>query len=486
MKLDFNIQTTQRQGLALTAQVQQAIKLLQMTNIEVKEFVETAFEENPFIETAELNSENIKETEPEVPDGVKEIILDHQAPENASQDSKTATENQFETGESYIPKSTVSKGEQDFDTLSLLKEQKKSLYSHCLHFIQSLNLSGIESIVALNILETMEPTGWIVSDLDEISKKLNCTNDLLEGTLKKLQGIEPAGIFSRNLRECLILQAKDRGLYQDAMLTVLDNLHLMANGKFDLLKRRSMCSDAEISQVFKLIKSFNPKPGMQFESFEAPIREPDLIVSDRDNSWIVELNNSTLPEIVIEKNYAKELRYKLSDKKSRDFVQEKIGEAKWLQKAIEKRNETMLKVGTEIIKRQTGFLEGGIQYIEPMILKDIAEAVDMHESTISRVTTGSLIQTPQGTFELKAFFSVGLQQEGNISMKSSTSVKHKIRSLILQEDPRNPISDDAIVEKLSLEGTVLARRTVAKYRKIENIPSSFARKRRHILTGSLS
>ena len=224
---------------------------------------------------------------------------------------------------------------------------------------------------------------------------------------------------------------------------------------------------------------------MQFDSLDVPIREPDLIVKSHENEWLVELNNSNLPAIAVEKDYAKDLRQKLKDKVAREFVQTKIGEAKWLEKAIEKRNDTMLRVGSEIIKRQRGFLEGGLQNIKPMILKDIAEAVDMHESTISRVTTGSLIQTPQGTLELKSFFSVGLQQDGDAGLKSSTSIKHKIRALISQEDPKHPISDDAIVENLASEGISLARRTVAKYRKIENIPSSFARKRRNILTGAL-
>ena len=489
MKLDFNIQNTQRQGLALTAQVQQAIKLLHMTNTEIKEFVENTFEENPFIETGDLDTNEVNaEYKTNVNDNVndKELLFDQQNVSNQVSQSKTTTENQFETGEGYIPKSTVSKQEPDYDTLSLIKEQEKSLYSHCIHFIRSLNLVGIKSVIAMDLLETMEPTGWIEADLTFISQKLKCSEQLIFEVLEKLQTIEPAGIFARNLRECLMLQAKDQDLYNDAMAKVLDNLHLMANGKFDLLKRRSGCSTGEISQLFKKIKSFDPKPGLKFETYDAPIREPDLIVTAKDDNWVVELNNSNLPAVVIEKAYAAELRQKLDDKKSREFVNAKISEAKWLEKAIEKRNDTMIKVGSEIIKRQIGFLEGGLQNIEPMILKDIAEAVDMHESTISRVTTGSLIQTPQGTIELKAFFSVGLQQEGDTNLKSATSIKHKIKTLISNEDPKKPISDDAIVESLTSDGIMLARRTVAKYRKLDNIPSSFARKRRNILAGALN
>jgi RNA polymerase sigma-54 factor len=224
---------------------------------------------------------------------------------------------------------------------------------------------------------------------------------------------------------------------------------------------------------------------LKFEINEIPIREPDLSVNETAEGWVVELNNSTLPAVKIEKEYAKLARKKVVEKKDREFIQEKISEAKWLSKAIEKRNDTMIKVGSEIVRRQQSFLEKGIQYIKPMVLKDIAEAVGMHESTISRVTTGSLMQTPQGTLELKAFFSVGLQQEDNEST-SATSIKYKIGKLVEAEDPRSPISDDAIVDRLAQEAITLARRTVAKYRKAQNIPSSFARKRRHVLTGAVS
>ena len=216
-----------------------------------------------------------------------------------------------------------------------------------------------------------------------------------------------------------------------------------------------------------------------------PIREPDLSVSETAEGWLVELNNSTMPAVKIEKDYAKLARNKVLKKREREFIQEKISEAKWLSKAIEKRNDTMIKVGSEIVKRQQLFLEKGIQYIKPMVLKDIAEAVGMHESTISRVTTGSLMQTPQGTLELKAFFSIGLQQEDNEST-SATSIKYKIKKLVDAEDPRSPISDDAIVDRLAQDAITLARRTVAKYRKAQNIPSSFARKRRNVLTGAIS
>ena len=485
MKLDFNLQIKQKQGLALTAQVQQAIKLLHMTNMEIQDFVSDQFQDNPFIETTDLAEDNIvHEAKQEIASDLDQSFQDNPY-KKQDNETKVAIENQFETGEGYIPRSTVAKAETDFDTVSLIKATDKSLYAHCLDFVNTIRLCQVERIIALKLVDELEPTGWITKDIVELAAELKCKTELVELVLKKLQEIEPAGLFSRNLKECLTLQAKDANLYNSNLAVVLDNLHLVATGKFDLLKRRSGCSDSEISEIFKTIKSFNPKPGLKFEINEMPIREPDLSVSETAEGWLVELNNSTMPAVKIEKDYAKLARNKVLEKREREFIQEKISEAKWLSKAIEKRNDTMIKVGSEIVKRQQLFLEKGIQYIKPMVLKDIAEAVGMHESTISRVTTGSLMQTPQGTLELKAFFSIGLQQEDNEST-SATSIKYKIKKLVDAEDPRSPISDDAIVDRLAQDAITLARRTVAKYRKAQNIPSSFARKRRNVLTGAIS
>ena len=356
MKLDFNIQVNQRQGLTLTAQVQQAIKLLHMTNQEIAEFVNDQFQDNPFVETtnfSEANSiqSNTLGNKRELDNSFKN------SPYNQSENTpKVAIDNQFETGDAYIPKSTVSKADSDFDAVGAITAEPKSLYVHCLDFIDSNRFSGEERIIAIRLLEELEPTGWISNDLRSISHDLGCDLVSVENVLEHLQEIEPAGLFARNLQECLILQARETGVYDDKLAIVLDNLHLIANGKFDLLKRRSSCTDEEISNIFKTIKSFHPKPGLKFEHNEPPIREPDLKVSETDKGWIVELNNSTLPSIKIEKTYAKEVRSRIVEKSDREFVQTKVAEAKWLTKAIEKRNETMLKVGSEIVKRQKNFL----------------------------------------------------------------------------------------------------------------------------------
>ena len=487
MKLDFSINMGQRQGLTLTAQVQQAIKLLQMTNLEVNEYIEENFAVNPFVE---LNDKIAREKNTSASDARAETLSTAKALEDTpfgteKQKTKTEIENQFETGDSFKTKSTVSKEQSDFDPVQLLKSHDKSLYVHCGDYIESLGFTQQEQIVAYKFLEELEPTGWVDVTAKNVAIQTSVDLNVVEDVLDTLQMIEPAGLFARTLAECLKLQAKDKALLDEMLESILDNLHLLGSGKFDLLKRRCGCNDEELAEKLRVIKSFDPKPGLQFSSEAINIREPDLKITKKDDGWLVTLNKSTLPSVIIDKTYAKTVRKSKMDAEQKEFIKEKIAEANWLKNALQKRNDTMLRVGAEIAKRQTAFLEKGPSYIQPMILRDVAEAVDMHESTISRVTTGSLMETPQGTLELKSFFSVSLQLNDDQSSQSSAAVKFKIRKLIENEQPQSPISDDEIVETLKSSGINVARRTVAKYRKVQNIPASFMRKRQNTLSGML-
>ena len=487
MKIDFSINMGQRQGLTLTAQVQQAIKLLQMTNLEVNEYIEENFAVNPFVE---LNDKIAREKNSSAGDAKTETLSTAKTLEDTpfgteKQKTKTEIENQFETGDSFKTKSTVSKEQSDFDPVQLLKSHDKSLYVYCGDYIESLGFTQQEQIVAYKFLEELEPTGWVDVTAKNVAIQTLVDLNVVEDVLDTLQMIEPAGLFARTLAECLKLQAKDKALLDETLENILDNLHLLGSGKFDLLKRRCGCNDEELAEKLRVIKSFDPKPGLQFSSEAINIREPDLKITKKDDGWLVTLNKSTLPSVIIDKTYAKTVRKSKMDAEQKEFIKEKIAEANWLKNALQKRNDTMLRVGAEIAKRQTAFLENGPSYIQPMILRDVAEAVDMHESTISRVTTGSLMETPQGTLELKSFFSVSLQLNDDQSSQSSAAVKFKIRKLIDNEQPQSPISDDEIVETLKSSGINVARRTVAKYRKVQNIPASFMRKRQNTLSGML-
>lgn len=485
MKLDLSIGIGQRQGLNLTAQVQQAIKLLQMTNLELSEYIEENFVPNPFVELKDTTStKQSKAKEEKSVETTSTADSIENTPFAAEQvKNKTEVENQFETGESYSPKSTVSKEQSDFDPIQLIKSQDKSLYVHCSDFVSQLDFNPQEQLIAFKFIEELEPTGWIDVNLEEIARIFDADLEKVESVLKLMQNIEPAGLFSRNLVECLTLQAQDRDLLTDTLSSILENLHLLGSGKFDLLKRRCGCNDEVLAQNLKSIKSLDPKPGLQFASDQISIREPDLNVKNQDDGWIVELNRSTLPSVFVNKEYARDVQKRTSDPDQKEFIREKIAEANWLSNALKKRNDTMLKVGIEIVKRQKTFLEKGPSYIQPMVLRDIADAVEMHESTISRVTTGSLMETPQGTLELKSFFSVSLQLNDDKSSQSAASVKFKILKMVEGENPHKPISDDEIVDSLKKEGINIARRTVAKYRKLQKIPASFMRKRQSTLAG---
>ena len=487
MKLDFSIGIGQRQGLTLTAQVQQAIKLFQMTNLEVNEYIDENFAVNPFVElTDAISRDKVSDTANTKSDASSTAQSLEEAPFGSEkQKTKTEIENQFETGDSFKTKSTVSKEQTDFDPIQLIKSHDKSLYVHCGDYIERLSLTLNERLVAYKFLEELEPTGWISTTVKDVGDQTLVDTHIVESVLETLQMIEPAGLFSRTLAECLKLQAEDAVLLDDTLESILDNLHLLGGGKFDLLKRRCGCSDEELSKKLKIIKSFNPKPGLQFSSETINIREPDLKITKNDDGWLVTLNKSTLPSVIIDKTYAKTVRKTKMDTEQKEFIKEKIAEANWLKNALQKRNDTMLRVGAEIAKRQTEFLEKGPNYLQPMILRDVAEAVELHESTISRVTTGSLMETPQGTLELKSFFSVGLQLNDDQSSQSSAAVKFRIKKLIETEKSQNPISDDEIVETLKAGGINVARRTVAKYRKVQNIPASFMRKRQSTLAGML-
>ena len=405
MKLDFSIGLGQRQGLTLTAQVQQAIKLLQMTNLEVNEYIEENFAINPFVELKDKISQDTsvapsaaRAENTSTAKSLEDTPFGSEKPK-----PKTEIENQFETGDSFKTKSTVARENTDFNPTELIKSHGKSLYVHCGDYIERLSLSVQERLIANRFLEELAPTGWIDVTVDEIANQTESDKHVVEGVLNTLQMIEPAGLFSRTLAECLRLQAQDANLLDDNLDGILNNLHLLGSGKFDLLKRRCGFTDEELSINLKKIKSFNPKPGLQFSAEAINIRAPDLKITKNNDGWLVTLNNSTLPSIVIDKAYAKIVRKTKMNTEQKDFIKEKIAEANWLKNALQKRNDTMLRVGAEIAKRQTEFLEKGPNYLQPMVLRDVAEAVEMHESTISRVTTGSLMETPQGTLELRHF-----------------------------------------------------------------------------------
>lgn len=432
--------TDQRQGFVVNAQLQQAIFLLQMNNHELQSYIETEAQENPFLD------------------------LD-KAP------AKDRTDHRYE------PRSTVSRGsDNDFDFIgSMAEAPAPSLYAHVAKQFDMMFDDVADRIIAEAFLEALEPTGWLGEDVMSIAERAGI--DMIKATemLEKIQQVEPAGLFARNLVECLSLQARDRGDISPTFQTVLDNLSKLAAADMKGLTRACKCSLEDLREELKLLRCLNPKPGLDFDTSDMVQRVPDLIVSKDHRGWVVDLNKSTAPSVVIDEISAKAMG---KEEENNAYVGERLSVARWLRRAVEHRNQTTLKVGAEIVRRQTAYLEHGPSHIRPMILRDVAEAIGVHESTVSRVTSGLMMATPQGTVPLKSFFSAALagKTQGDEDA-SAAAIRHRISQLVKDEDPLNPLSDDAIAKIISQEGTHLARRTVAKYRDILKIASSFQRRR---------
>ncbi|MGB2262724.1 MAG: RNA polymerase factor sigma-54, partial [Candidatus Puniceispirillaceae bacterium] len=311
--------------------------------------------------------------------------------------------------------------------------------------------------------------------------KCGCSCEEAEAVLEILQRLEPEGVFARNLAECLRIQAYEGGVLSAEMDVVLANLELLGRGELEALARRAKCDITEIAACLKQIREFNPKPGEAFESAPLRVGAPDVIVSRGAEGWVVDLNRSTLPSLVINEDYASEVNAanrRARSEQEKSYANEALGSARWLRRALEQRNSTTLKISGEIVARQAEFLTHGLSALKPLSLKNVAEAVGMHESTVSRVTSGLMIATPKGSFPMKSLFSVSIAASDDGDSKAAGAVRDMIKSIVEAEPAGKPLSDDAIAAMVSKKGVKLARRTVAKYRDMLRIPSSSERRRR--------
>ena len=487
MQLSQSLNIKQKQSLVMTPQLQQAIKLLQLTNLELKQFLEEQTFDNPFINVEEetqasekndsgvlsqdkndSNSEQVlaKETTDFSDDPTNNDDYDNRF-DNAGIDYGAVIKNKSNTGE-------------DWDLIaSTVPNHEKSLIAHIEDQLPYLLNSQKEHFIARYFLEAIEPSGWLGKSLDDIQIETSLDYVDLENVLTKLQGAEPTGLFARNLSECLRLQIIEKGLMCNGLSVLLDNLSLLGKGDLKSLMRKIDCDERKIKDFLVIIRSVDPKPGSVFLSETSNIHKPDLLVRKVGEDWVVDLNRSTLPSININEDYAKKLSPVARDNSKIDgYASQALSSARWLKRALEQRNITTLKITAEIIKRQKHFLEKGLDFLEPLSLKDIAIAVKMHESTVSRVTNGLMVSTPKGTFPLKSLFSVTIETDDKENSKSAAAVRNMIKKILNEEKGEKPLSDDLIAKLVSKNGVKLARRTVAKYREMLNIPSSSERKRR--------
>ena len=349
------------------------------------------------------------------------------------------------------------------------------------HLVDQINADVAEPrerLIAVQLVGALDDSGYLTADLDGLAEQLGCTRATLDGLVARLQGLDPTGVFARNLSECLALQLRERDRFDPAMATLVDNLELLAKRDFARLKRRCKVDDEDLTDMVAELRLLDPKPAQSFGAVDPRPITPDVLVRpDSGRGWIIELNAETLPRVLVDREYHARIGNTAPDDGTRAYLADRIQSANWLVKALDQRATTILKVAREIVRQQDGFLRHGVQHLRPLVLRDIAVAIDMHESTVSRVTSNKYISTPRGLFELKYFFTAAIAATSGGFQLSAESVRHKIKALIDAENPRKILSDDALVAKLRAEGIDIARRTVAKYREAMRIPSSVERRR---------
>ncbi|MDE2136501.1 MAG: RNA polymerase factor sigma-54 [Gammaproteobacteria bacterium] len=460
------------QQLTMTPQLQQAIRLLQLPALELQAHIRELLEKNVMLEPLE-------ETEAT---GTFEVVATAQAPPPTESRRESTVEvldepwSQQNTG----PADTPWSGDDDERQQEYADDEGQSLQEHLLWQLELARLAPRELAIASAIVDAINDDGYLSESLEEIAQTLRpeveCGSDEVQAVLERVQALDPAGIAARSVGECIELQLRQIDAatpgYQTALKIARHHLELVAERELSLLKRELRASEEEIASALALVRSCHPRPGSTVSAGSAQYVVPDVFVRRTEHGWGVEINPATLPKVRLNESYASLIGRAASHASMRAQLQE----ARWLLKSLEIRHETLMKVARSIVERQTAFLEHGDEHMRPMILRDIAEAVAMHESTISRVTSGKYMHTPRGVFELRYFFSS--QVEGaDGSGTSSTAIRAKIRKLVKDEDPENPLNDGRIAELLSGEGISVARRTVAKYREALGIPASSERRR---------
>jgi RNA polymerase sigma-54 factor len=490
----------QSQQLVMTPQLQQAIKLLQLSNQEVAQFVEEELAQNPMLERDEPGAESaapeIAPTEaasPEAPAASTgdERLLDSvdrsdggaETPLDIDGDDRFQRGNDEPAGEGeFLGEWKGTGGRSDFEDSEFGLEQTLarpvSLREHLLGQVGVDFATPAERVIAARLVDLLDDCGYLTAEAANLADKLGVTADEVERVVLRCQRFDPPGIFARSLKECLALQLRERDRLDPCMTKLLDNLELLA--KRDVAQLQRICGvDAEdLLDMVAEIRSLDPKPGLAFDGQTASPVVPDVLMRlAPDRSWIVELNQDTLPRVLVNTRYHARVQSSVRTKQEKEFVTERLHAANWLVKSLHQRAQTILKVSVEIVRQQDGFFRHGVRHLKPLVLRDIASAIEMHESTVSRVTTNKFIATPHGIFELKYFFTSSIPASGGGEAHSAEAVRHRIKSLIDAETVREVLSDDRIVELLKADGIDIARRTVAKYREAMGIASSVQRRR---------
>jgi RNA polymerase sigma-54 factor len=479
------------QHLTMTPQLQQAIRLLQLSTLDLKQEIQEALDSNLMLETEEegagmeerggVNGEDVAVSESSASDQANEdfeINAESDAmPEELPVDSKWD-----DIYDSTLPPASGSSSTAEESDFLVQCSGPLTLHDHLMWQMNLTPFSDIDYTIATAIIDAVNEEGYLSSSLEDICATIDNEDvqiEELEAVLHRIQRFDPPGVAARDPRECLLLQitqlADRTPRRQEAEVLIRDYFYLLANQEHAQIKRQLKLSDQDLTEVVRLIRSLNPHPGTAIADIAAEYVVPDVFVSKRNGKWEVELNPSVTPKLRVNADYAKLIR-RADSSDDNTYLKNHLQEARWFIKSLLSRNETLLKVATKIVEIQRGFFEYGEEAMRPLVLRDIAEALDMHESTISRVTTQKYMHTPRGTLEFKYFFSSHVSTTGGGEC-SATAIRALIKKLVAAEKPSKPLSDNKIAKILADQGINIARRTVAKYREAMAIPPSNERKR---------
>ena len=488
------LELRQSQALVMTPQLQQAIKMLQLSNLELNNFVDAEIQQNPLLEHREPGGDDTpaageaSDGEPAATAALPEGLANEVVPEAAEHwHASSGAEGDGSFDFSEAPQrwrvGDGAGGGDERHRLDHTAARPRTLREHLLEQIGTDLGDQGDQLVALHLLDQLDENGYLGGTLASIATLLGCDLARVEAVLARLQQFDPPGVFARDLPECLALQLRDRNRLDPAMKCLLDNLPLLAARNIAALMRVCRVDAEDVAEMIAEIKSLDPRPGLAFDPPLAQPVVPDILMraQPEGGGWIVELNAETLPRVLVNNRYYARISRAARSKAEKDYLSDRLQAANWLVKSLHQRATTILKVAAEIVRQQDAFFRRGVQSLRPLILRDIAEAIGMHESTVSRVTSNKYMATPRGLYELKYFFSSSIPASSGGLAHSAEAVRHLIRNLIDNEPAHATFSDERLVELLQHDGVDIARRTVAKYREAMRIPSSVQRRREKLL-----
>jgi RNA polymerase sigma-54 factor len=512
MALSAKLMMRQGQSLVMTPQLLQAIKLLQFSSIELASFIEEELERNPMLERVEESGGELPISEAATPDGQgsdaqfsepdepreSDWAGETLATDGAALEASLGTElsNTFDADRPAVsPEASTTLTDAGLSAtswtgavgppsngeaanLEAYVAAKPTLHDHLLEQLALACADPVDRMIGHTLIDAVDEIGYMREDISDIAQRLGTPAARIEMVLAKIHTFEPSGVGARDLAECLAIQLRERDRYDPAMQTLIANLPLLAKREFPTLRRLCDVDDEDLADMVAEIRQLDPKPGRAYSGGPIQPVVPDVTVrAAADGGWHVELNSEVLPRLLVNQTYAAHVAKSRANDSDRSFVSQCLQTANWLTKSLEQRARTILKVSTEIVRQQHAFFAEGVQHLRPLNLKSIADAIGMHESTVSRVTSNKYMSTPRGLFELKYFFTASIAAQSGGQAHSAESVRHKIKAMIERESVGNVLSDDAIVTELRAADIDIARRTVAKYRESLRIPSSVERRR---------